>query len=91
MLPSAYEDGVGQLAAGALHHGRVVILHEDGGGQKGQQDSWQQEDSNSLALEVVCSPSQTSKDNESFKILCCYKTFSPFLLDCYWECQLVSN
>ena len=40
LLPSAYEDGVAQLPAGALHHGGVVILDEDGGGHKSQENSW---------------------------------------------------
>ena len=40
LLPSAYEDGVAQLPAGALHHGRVVVLDEDGGGQQGQENPW---------------------------------------------------
>ena len=88
-MPSAYEDGVGQLAAGALHNGRVVILHEDRGGQEGQQDSC-----NNFDFRDIC-PKENNvrllKDSESFKILGCYKIFSPFLLDCYWECQFVSN
>ena len=40
LLPSAYEDSVARLPAGALHHGRVVVLDEDGGGQEGQHDPW---------------------------------------------------
>lgn len=33
------EDGVGQLPAGALHHGRVIELDEDGRGEGGQHGS----------------------------------------------------
>ena len=40
LLPNAYEDGVAQLPAGALHHGRVVVLDEYGGGQQGQENPW---------------------------------------------------
>ena len=29
LLPNAYEDGVAQLPAGALHYRRVVVLDED--------------------------------------------------------------
>ena len=52
LLPNAYEDGVAQLPAGALHHGRVVVLDEYGGGQQSQENPWWKGDSNILFFEV---------------------------------------
>ena len=35
----ANKDGVGQLPAGALHHGRVVVLDEDACGDDGDNET----------------------------------------------------